>query len=86
MTNFFDELTEKFKMPFSKTDGGFKVIYISSGVYIEGHCGVIDFNDNEVSFKLKKGKLSFLGENLFIKELTLDSSVISGKILKIERV
>lgn len=86
MINFFDELSEKFKMHFNKMDGDFKIIYISSGVYLEGQRGVISFCDSEISFKLKKGKITFYGSKLFIKDLEPDFVVVSGQIDRIERI
>lgn len=85
MINFFDELEEKFKLSIDKNLPNFKVIYLPYGVYLEGHCGVLTLEQNEIAFKLKKGKISFFGENLIIKSLEESCVIISGKILKIER-
>ena len=86
MINFFDELNDKFKMTVKDSAYNFKVVYTSAGAYLEGHTGLIDFSDSEISFKLKKGKITFLGENIFVKSLDVDSAFVAGTILKVEKV
>ena len=86
MINFFDEINEKFKTSLKDSAYDFKVIYTGAGAYIEGHQGIIDFSESEISFKLKKGKITFFGENIFVKSLDVDTSFVAGKILKVERV
>ena len=85
MINFFDELEEKFKVSIDKSLPNFKLIYLPYGVYLEGHFGMLTLDQSEISFKLKKGKMTFFGEGLFIKSLEVNTAIIAGKIFKIER-
>lgn len=85
MINFFDEFESRFKLSISKNQANFKVVYLPSGVYLEGHQGVLKLEKDEISLKLKGGFITFFGDKLFIKMLEVDCCVISGEIKKIER-
>lgn len=85
MINFLVEMQQKFKLPFGEDFGQFKIIYIDSGAYIEGHRGIDFLSSEQISFKLKKGRISFFGNDLVIKQLEVDCAAVSGRIMKIER-
>ena len=84
MFNFFEEIKKK-----TSLEGGllenYNLINISGKLlYIEGHQGLTEISENLISFKIKKGRIIVEGENLFLKELTENTMLIQGKIVKTE--
>ncbi len=86
MFNFFDGLKKEFKL--NKEDfGRFNVVLVSNNfLYIEGHKGLLRLAQDNVSFKVKGGAVIIKGSELSLKELTLNTVAISGKILSFEVV
>lgn len=82
--NFFNELKNKSK--FVK-DGlcDFNFVNMSGKLfYAEGHAGLIILTSEQISFKVKKGRVVVDGENLVLVELTSNTLMIEGKIVKTE--
>lgn len=52
-------------------------------VVIEGHKGIAEYSETQVSFLLGKSKLTVLGEKLSITCLERNFAVISGKIISV---
>ena len=83
MFNFFDELKRK-------GDGNiiydFNIVNISGKMlYAEGHLGLTVMNEKMVAFKIKGGRVVIEGEGLFLSELTDNTMLIKGKIVKMEQ-
>lgn len=58
-------------------------IYNFDGLHVEGHKGLIDYNECSIIFRLRKQKITITGEKLFIKEISSDEIYIYGKICSI---
>lgn len=82
MFNFFDEIKSKSQEQLHD----FNIVNMSGKlVYVEGHLGLTILSENLISFKIKSGKIVIEGENLFLSELTNNTLVIKGKIIKMEQ-
>ncbi|MEG1986202.1 MAG: YabP/YqfC family sporulation protein [Clostridia bacterium] len=55
-------------------------------VLIEGHKGLLHFSPLEIKFRIKKGTLSVVGEDLRLHEISASEAVVSGHIAKVEYV
>ncbi len=85
MFDFFDEIANRTGLPFDILNSGFRVINFSNkSVFIEGFVSIINFLEEEISIKLKKGIVKILGQKLKIKDMNKDSIVISGIITSCE--
>lgn len=84
MFNFFDEIKNKF-VGNGDILTDFNIINMSGKIlYIEGHCGVVTINSNLVIIKIKKGRVVIDGENFVLKELSENTLLLQGKIIKME--
>ena len=50
---------------------------------VEGHKGVLSFESDKISVRLKKGKLDFVGEGMSIASSQKEELVIEGKIINL---
>ncbi|MDE6188912.1 MAG: YabP/YqfC family sporulation protein [Clostridia bacterium] len=50
---------------------------------VEGHKGVLSFDESSISVRLKKGKVDFTGEDLRIASSQKEELVIKGKVTNI---
>ncbi|MBQ3213920.1 MAG: YabP/YqfC family sporulation protein [Clostridia bacterium] len=81
MFDFFDEIATKTGLPFEILNNGFRVINFSNkSIFIEGFVSIIKFESQEISIKLKNGVVRIIGNNLTIKNMNLESIVITGEI------
>lgn len=81
--NFFDEIRKK--SPDAELLNSFNLVNISGGLlYVEGHYGVTVLTSEMVAFKVKKGRIVVEGENLKLLELSENTMIIQGKIVKTE--
>lgn len=83
MFNFFDEIKKK-------GDKGilneFNLVNMSGKMlYVEGHLGLTVMTEEMIAFKIKNGRIVVEGANLFLSELTDNTMVIKGKIVKTEQ-
>jgi sporulation protein YqfC len=53
-------------------------------LFIENYKGIIEYEENKVRIKTNEGLIKIAGANLFIKEITTDDLMVSGKINTIE--
>ncbi len=84
MFNFFDEIKGK-TARFKDLIHDFHLINISGNVlYVEGHIGLTILSETTIAFKVKKGRVVVDGEGLTLAELTDNSMLIEGKIVKTE--
>lgn len=81
--NFFDEL--KKKSTNSELLSNFNVVNMSGRLmYVEGHQGLTVLSTQMIAFKVKKGRFVVEGEELKLSELTENTMIIQGKIVKAE--
>ncbi len=80
-----DEISKLSGLPLEMINGGFRFInFCNRAVYIEGYTALIDVNLNEIAIKLKKGLVKLNGDDLKIKNMTLDTLLVTGDIRQIE--
>lgn len=83
MFNFFDEIKKKSE---NNLLNEFNIVNISGKMlYAEGHLGLTVLSENMIAFKIKSGRFVVEGEGLFLKELTDNTLLIKGKIIKTEQ-
>lgn len=86
MFNFFEGLKKEFKLN-KEAFGNFNVVLVSNNfLYVEGHKGLLKLEEENISLKVKGGVLVIKGNKLSLKELTLNTVAINGKILSFEVV
>lgn len=84
MFNFFDEL--KKKSTNHELLSNFNIVNMSGNLlYVEGHLGLTVLSTEMIAFKIKKGRVVIEGENLILSELTQNTMLIQGKIVKMEQ-
>ena len=85
MFSFLDEISTLSGLPLDIINKGFRVINLSNrAVYVEGFTGLIDVDSQEIGIKLKKGILKLNGDNLKIKNMNLETILVTGDIRMIE--
>lgn len=83
MFNFFDEL--KKKSTNAEVLSNFNIVNMSGKMmYVEGHQGLTVLSTQMIAFKVKKGRYVVEGEDLKLSELTENTMIIQGKIVKTE--
>ncbi len=83
MFNFFDEL--KKKSTNTEILSNFNIVNMSGRLmYVEGHQGLTVLSPQMIAFKVKKGRYVVEGEDLKLSELTDNTMLIQGKIVKTE--
>lgn len=86
MFNFFESLKKEFKLK-RESFGRFNLVLVSNNfLYVEGHKGLLNLTEENVSFKVKGGALVVRGSGIFLKELTPNTVAIGGKISSFEVV
>lgn len=84
--SFFDGLKKEFKLR-NEDFGKFNVVLVSNSfLYVEGHQGLLKLAEDNISLKVKGGALVVKGAGLKLKELTLNTLAINGKIVSFEVV
>lgn len=84
MFNFFEGLKKEFFLP-KEIFNRYNVVLVSNSfLYVEGHKGLLKLSEENISLKVKEGILIVLGSNLVIKELTINTVAITGKIKSFE--
>ena len=83
MFNFFNEIKKKCGEEFLVE---FNLVNISGKMlYIEGHNGLTVLTSQSIAFKIKNGRVVIEGENLVLSEMTDNTMLIKGKIIKVEQ-
>ena len=73
-SEFFKSVIDEIKEPFSYT------ACITQGyVYVDGFLSITSIGDDKISFLVRGGRLTVLGQNLSVRKTEGDSMVISGK-------
>lgn len=84
MFNFFVELKKKYTG--SELLSSFNIVNMSGGlVYVEGHTGLTVLSSTMIAFKIKKGRVVIEGEDLKLAELTENTMLVQGKVVKMEQ-
>lgn len=85
MFNFFDELKNKIGKADNDLYNDYNIVNLSGKLlYVEGHCGVTVITQESVAFRVKRGRVVIDGEGLLLKELTDNTMLLHGKIMKVE--
>lgn len=85
MFNFFDEIKSKIGNCDYNLYNDYNLVNISGKLlYAEGHQGLTILSSDMIAFKIKKGRVVVEGEGLILKELTDNTLLIQGKIIKTE--
>lgn len=74
-SEFFKSVSNEIKEPFSYT-----ACIVKNNVYVDGFLSITSITHEKITFTVRGGKLSVVGENLFVKKTEGDSMVISGKV------
>ena len=84
MNSFFREIAKLTELPFDTAFTAYRYVNIGgAAVYVQGHKGVISCGAEKIELKIKHGRLTVSGDKLFIKQLTGDDIVITGRILSV---
>lgn len=57
-----------------------------SYVYFYKYLGIIKFTDKEISVKFDKFIINIIGDNLIIKRMEKVELLVSGNIMKVEKI
>lgn len=86
MFNFFDEIKRKIGEIDYNLINNYNVINMSGKLlYVEGHCGITVITNKMVAFKVKDGRFVVEGKDFYLKELTENTLLLQGIILKVEK-
>lgn len=84
MFNFFDEIKHK-TAHYKDMLHDFNIVNISGRLlYVEGHAGLTVLTSDMIAFKINKGRVVVEGEDMILSELTSNTILIEGKIIKTE--
>lgn len=84
--NFIENLKEIMGANEIMEGGAVKfTVVIEKGGYFENVKGVLSYSDDLIVLKIKGGKISVKGENLFIKKYCEGDLSICGKITSVEK-
>lgn len=79
--SFNDSIAQICGLELSALVGSYKYsVFGGTTVVVEGHKGITNYSDNEISFRLSDGVLTIAGSDLKIKCLSKNFAVITGRI------
>lgn len=82
--NFFDEIKRR-TTQCKDLIHDFQIVNISGKVlYVEGHAGITILSSEKIAFKTKSGRFVVEGNDMMLSELTSNTILIEGKIIKTE--
>ena len=81
---FYDELKDVISYNAELFSESKVIISDGRGVYIEGHKGLLNISDSEISCKLRKGALRISGRDLKISAVMKDILSVRGRITAVE--
>lgn len=85
MFNFFNEIKNKASGIDYNLLNEYNIINLSGKLlYVEGHQGVTIISSDMVAFKIKKGRVVVEGKELVLSELTSNTLLLQGVIIKVE--
>ena len=77
------EVQGKIKGNFDKAMNYYTITLGKGYAVVEGHKGVLSFESDKISIRLKKGKVNFDGEGMSIASSQKEELVIKGKIVNL---
>lgn len=82
MSKFDGEVAKILDLELAVLVNSFKYsVYGGHSVVVEGHSGLVSFSSERIIFKLgKKERLEIWGEDISIRQLTKNFTVVTGKI------
>lgn len=86
MYSFYDEIILRLGLPLEETTFPRITMFYNQGLVIEGHKGLLDYNESEIIVRIQKEKIRIFGKKMIAKEITDDQMVICGKISSIGMV
>lgn len=85
MFNFFNEIKNKASGIDYNLLNEYNIINLSGKLlYVEGHQGVTIISSDMLAFKIKKGRVVVEGKDLVLSELTSNTLLLQGVIIKVE--
>lgn len=84
MFNFFNELKNEFSLSNDIVNKYNIIIIGGKFLYVEGHKGILAYNNEVVSFKIKKGVIVVKGENLILNQISSSTLAVKGTIKNVE--
>lgn len=81
--SYKDEIQRKIKGNLDRTSNFYTLTVGKGYAVVEGHKGVLSFERNFISVRLKRGKVEFSGEDMVIASSQKEELVIEGKIVGI---
>lgn len=86
MNNSFNEsIAQICGLELATLAGSYKYsVFGGTTAVIEGHKGILNYLQSEVSFYLSDGVISVMGENLKIKCLSKNFAVVVGRVDRVE--
>lgn len=82
MENFLGEILNICRLPIDEISKDFKVIQIGrKAIYICNFSKVLDYTNEKIVLKLRKGALQINGNALFISQINKKEIVVKGDIL-----
>ncbi len=84
MFNFFDEIKKRAQIN-EEFFADFNIVNMAGKlVYVEGHLGLTVLSPDTIVFKVRRGRVVIEGQNMILNELTENTMLIQGKIIKME--
>lgn len=82
--SFVDSVCQTCGLEIASLARGYKYsVYNGKAVAVEGHCGIVCYQSNCVSFALRKNKLTIKGGGLSIKCLERNFAVVVGDVVSV---
>lgn len=84
MFNFYEELKKEFSLGNDIFNTYNIVLLGGKFLYVEGHKGILAYNNEIVSFKIKKGVIVVKGNNLILNQISSSTLAVKGNIKNLE--
>lgn len=82
MDNLISELLSICKLPFNEVMDDYKIILIANkSLYLSNYIKILEYSSEKIRVLVKKRKeISFIGENMQIRQINKSELIISGTI------
>lgn len=82
MDNLISELLSICKLPFNEVMDDYKIILIANkSLYLSNYIKILEYSSEKIRVLVKKRKeISFIGENMQIRQINKSELIISGII------
>ena len=79
--SFKNEINHILNKYFNTTFSDYRYTVVAGKtLYLEGHTGIVSFDEKEITFRIVKKTIAILGTNLNVAEFDKDTAVITGEI------